>query len=416
MPNPNAKAANSMANNSRSVPNRGGNRNNNKGRRQQQPRPSARSSNDSIRTHGTIISALSKQTSRMNISNMLSSPYAMARLTCCVPSTIPGIPDGSANKAIRVCLYAIDRLAFSAVTTATLQFNPWMPTCVSLVGGNASTSVNGQVTGLTPGVTAVGMGIAAAYAAVPTTQARPGSTSNAIDIYNATSMRIVSQTHAIRYTGPVNNCAGVIRSFQNDWNLSPVGTITASSASTTAPTGTGICAQIQAQNGTVLAYAPLGTEILSLDGPSSTLAIPGPNSVSCRPEQGMTIRLAHKTGKFESVPVRNIPPVVSWFNSSTTTTLATLSHYYPFNGANQPSVIAYDNDWVSQTVILENVNADASFSVESCICVEFMPSASSAFYPLAVGNPATNMPVIQAVQKAIQQHGTAVPGILNGPR
>jgi len=338
----------------------------------------------------------------------------MARLTCCVPRSIPGIPDGSSNKAIRVCLYAIDRITFTAVTTATLQFNPWMPSCVSLIGGAGTTRVNGNAVSIVAGYNGAGLGISSAYTAIPISQSRPGSVSNAVDVYNATSMRIVSQTHAIRYTGPVNNCAGVIRSAQSDWNLTPNGTISATSANATAPTGNGVCARLYDDTGAIVAYAPLGTEILYIDGPSANPQAIGPNSVSCRPEQGMTIRLAHKTGKFESAAVRNIPPVVAWYPNSTSTTLATLAHFYPSNTVNQPCVLAYDNDWVSQLAILESVNADASFSIESCVCVEYVPSSGSPYYPLTTNGPPANPSVINAVQKAISDNGTAVPGILNG--
>lgn len=416
MPNSNVKKQSNMANAARPRPRNNRNRNNGKGGRQQQSRPADRNSDNSIRTNGTIISALSKQTSSMNISNLMSSPYAMARLTCCVPKTVPGIPDGSVSKSIRLCLSTIDRLSFTSTTTAKLQFNPWLPTSVALIEGTGTTLVNGQTVTTTAGATAVGLGIARSFSSLPQVNTRPGSLSNAVDVYNATTLRIVSQTHAIRYTGPVNTCAGVIRAFPNEWTITPNGTVTASSATTTAPTTNGIAIQILGQTGAVNAYAPYGNEILLVDGPSSAAIPVGSNAVSCRPEQGMTIRLGHKTGKFEAVPVRNIPPSLTWFSASTTTSLATLTHYFPFNGVCQPAVIAYDNDWQSQTVILENVNADASFSIETCVCVELMPIASSAFYPLTTGNPPANPAIINSVQKALRDHGTAVPGILNGPR
>jgi len=410
---PDAKVKNNLVGNSRTNPNNNRGRNN-KGRRKQQSRPNPAGSNNSIRTSGSVISALAKQASRMNISSMMSSPYAMARLTCCVPKLVPGIPDGSSNKAVRICLYAIDRLTFGAVTTATIQFNPWMPTCASLIGGTGTTYVNGNAVTTATGYTAVGFGIPNSFSTIPQASSRPGSTANAIDAYGATSMRIVAQTHAIRYTGPVNNCAGMLRSFQNDWSLSPVGTVTATSATASAPSTNGVAVAIKDITGTTVAWAPLGTEILNLDGPTANQLVAGANTVSCRPEEGMTIRLAHKSGKFESVPVRNIPPAIAWYNNSTGTALVSLAHHFPANGSNQPCVIAYDNDWVSQTVILENVNADASFSIESCMCVEFIPNSSSAFAPVVMGNPKPNPRVITAVQEAINNNGSAVPGILNG--
>jgi hypothetical protein len=132
----------------------------------------------------------------------------------------------------------------------------------------------------------------------------------------------------------------------------------------------------------------------------------------------MTIRLAHKTGKFEAVAVRNIPPAVVPYSGSTSTTAVNLNHFFSeqpntASTSTAPNVIAFDNDWVSQALLLENVNADAAFCVETCICVEFSPLASSPFYPLAKSSPAADLPAIAHVQKTINEKGSAMAGIFD---
>lgn len=414
MPNNNVKSKASASCSSRTRTNRVRRSGTRKSRSSQQSRQGGGSNNTAVRTPGTIISALAKQASAMKLSNLMSTPYAMARLTCCVPRTVPGIPDGSSNKSIKVCLYAVDRLTFSAVTTAILQFNPWIPTPVQLVGGAGTTRVNGSQSVITVGGQGVGMGIAAPFQ-IQESQSRPGNTSNAADVFSATNFRIVSQTHAIRYTGPVTTCSGVIRSFPNDWTLSDGGRVTVTSATATTPTGAGICVAVRNSGAVITGFAPLGTEILSIDGPTANTVLPTAGTLSCRPEQGMTVRLTHKTGKYEAQPLRNIPPALTWFANSTTTGLAVLEHYYMSNETNtqRPMVLGYDNDWTGQTVMLENVNADASYSIETCICVEFSPQPTSTMYTLATGSPPKNQQVLDAVERELKTRGPAIPGIAN---
>lgn len=414
MPNGNVKSKSNNASTPRNGVNRVRRRSARKGRIGQQSRQSCSSNNAAIRTPGTIISALAKQASAMKISNMMSTPYAMARLSCCIPRVVPAVPDGSSNKSIKVCLYAIDRLSFTAVTTATLQFNPWIPTPISLVNGSGTTRINNSAAIITPGVQGVGLGIATPFL-IAESQSRPGNTSNAADVFSANNFRIVSQTHAIRYTGPVTTCAGVIRSFPNDWAINDGGRVTATSATSAAPTGSGVCVAIRSSSNTVVGYAPLGTEILSIDGPTANSVLPTAGTISCRPEQGMTIRLTHKTSQYEFQPLRNVPPALAWFPNSTSTTLATMEHYYQSteNGTTRPMVLGYDNDWSGQTVILDSVNADATFSIETCICVEFSPQPASTMFTLATYGPAKNQQLLDAVERELKNRGPAIPGIPN---
>lgn len=420
MPNVKQNNKNSVPANASSRPNTSRSRNNRKNRTQG---PKSRNGNrpgNSKRTPDTIISALSKSMAQTSLNAKYSAnPYVAARLACCLPKVTPSIPDGSTSKHISVCLYATDRITFTGLgpQTTLLQFNPWIPTPVTLCNNFNNTVVNGGVYTSGP----AGLGLPAAWASLPFAYMRPGSSSNGVDLYNATSCRIVSQTHTIRYVGPVTTCSGLIRSWQNDWSITPIGATTATSGTSTAP-AVGTSVQVLSASGTYVSWAPLGTEILQID--SSLSAVPPPSSVCTRPENGMTIRLAHKTGKYEAVPVRNIPPaLVPYAGSTSTTTAVNMNHFFreQNTGASTstcPNVIAYDNDWVSQAVLLENVNDDGAYCIETCICVEFSPLTSSAFYPLAKASPAKDLAAIEHVQRVINTDGSALPGIHDsvGPR
>lgn len=419
MPNAKQNSKSSAATNASGRPNSNRARNNRKSRAQGTKGRSGNGTSNGKRTTDTIISALTKSMAKTSlIAKYFSNPYVAARLACCLPKTVPSIPDGGSSKHLAVCLYSIDRITFTGTgpQTTLLQFNPWIPTPVTVCNNFNNTSINGGGYSAGP----LGFGLPPAWANMPFSYMRPGSTSNAVDIYNATSCRIVSQTHSVRYVGPVNTCSGLIRSWQNDWSLTPVGSTSATSGTSTAP-NTGVSVMVRSASGAYVQWAPLGTEILQVD--STLNATPPPSAICTRPETGMTVRLVHKTGKYEAVPVRNIPPaVVPYAGSTSTTTAVNMNTFWCEQNTGGttstcPNVIAYDNDWVSQAVLLENVNNDAAFCIESCMCVEFTPLTSSPFYPLAKSSPAKDQGALDYAQRVINSEGTALPGIdVTGPR
>jgi len=367
--------------------------------------------NGSSRTPGSIIGALSKAMSQKAVlTSYANNDYVRARLYCCIPRNIPSIPDGSSGRHIAVCMYALDRVSFLAGTTGAQSFglnlNPWFPTPVAISSNTANLSVNGST--LTGNSTPIGLGMPAQFANLPISQQIPGSTSNAIDIYSATSMRIVSQTHSIRYTGPVTTCSGMIRTWPCNWSLSTNGVTTTTSAVATAPVS-GISVMLRTNSAGYSSYVPIGTTIATLDLSSSDAPTVG--TFSARPEQGLQIRLPHISGKYEPVPVSNVPiAVVTYGNLSSTA--ANGSHYFgqytsPSLWSSPGTVLAWDNDWVGQHVVFDNVNPDASFSIETCVCVELTPLSVSVFANLTKGPPQSNLSALRHVQSVINSEGPA---------
>jgi hypothetical protein len=371
-------------------------------------------SGDSVkpRSTATIINNLTKSMNNMNMQGkQASKPYVQARLSCCVPRSLPRVPDGNPTKALRMCFYAIDRLSFtgSGPQTANLLFNPWLP-CPGMVISPSSDSIvlNGFTLPLNPGLIGAGFGMPAKFAGLPKTYTAPGSTSNAFDVYSASTIRIVAQTHAIRYTGPVNTCSGVVRAWEAESSLTEGGEVTTYSATSTQPT-TGVSGQVFGTGTLWTRSVPIGTQILLFDGSGST-TVPA-SAVSARPEQGMTLRLPHKTDVYKFVPVANVPPLVSPATSMSSTTAVNLYDLFFETTTNLPNIFAYDNDWTGMCVLLDNVNADASFSIETCVCVEIVPSNASAFYPLADTHATTDVGAMKFAQKEISTKGSAIAGI-----
>lgn len=383
---------------------------NNKKRRQKRQNKNNLGGNKP-RSPATIINTLTKSMNKMQIKSAQGGkPYVQARLHCCVPRTLPRVPDGSNTRVLKMCFYSVDRLSFTGTgaKTATLQFNPWVPCPGLVVSPDGDTVLNGFTLPSNPGIIGGGFGMPAQFSALAKNYTAPGSTSNAFDMYNGSSIRIVAQTHAIRYTGPVNTCSGVVRAWENENSLNENGTITTYSATSTQPT-TGISGQVFGAGTLWTRGVPIGTQVLSYDGFSSP-TIPA-TAMSGRPEQGMTLRLPHKTGTYKYVPVANIPPVLVPATSISSTTAVNAYHLFFETATNLPNIFAYDNDWTGMNVLLDNVNADASFSIESCVCVEIVPMGTSAFYPLGDTQSVTDISAIKHVQSVIASEGSATLGI-----
>lgn len=364
------------------------------------------------RDTSTIITTLTKSMNKMNMRNGHGSkPYVQSRLYCCVPRTLPVVPDGSNSRILKMCFYSVDRLSFTGTgaKTASLQFNPWVPTPGLLISPAGDSVMNGYNPGVNPGQIGVGFGLPYQFASLAKTFTAPGSASNGFDIYNASTLRIVSQTHAIRYTGPVNTCSGVIRAWENENALDDAGMVTTYSATATQPT-TGISGQVFTTSTAWSRNAPIGTQVLSYDGAASITTIPA-TAKSGRPEQGMTLRLSHKTTNYKYVPVFNVPPLVCPYAVLSSTTAANGYHLFYESTSNLPNILAYDNDWTGVNVLLDSVNSDASFSIETCVCVEIAPLAGSGYYPLAESHSVNDPAAIKHVQQVIASEGVAKLGI-----
>lgn len=417
MPNAKSGSKNNSPGAARPRPRNNRKRSNRKGGGKNTPSQVSRGNNSSKRTPDTIISTLTKSMKEVSLNNtMAAHPYAQARLRCCLPRTVPIIPDGSSTRAIRVCLYAVDRISFTGTGAKSCLLGLWptIPTPGVIMSNFSSVLLNGSGNGVpnSNNTNVLGFGIANQFAALAKAYSRPGSVANAFDVYNAANCRLISQTHDVTYTGPVNNCSGQLRCWESETNIYPLGTVNAYSATATAPL-TGTCVQSLAATGNWAAWAPVGTEVLGVEYSNS--AQPPPSAIAVRPEQGMTLRLGHKGGKYETLTCRNTPPAVVAVSGGTTSiTGPAMSHLFVETGTDiavspAPNILAYDNDWTSLSLLIENVNSDASFAIQTCVCVEFSPVSSSPFYPLANRENALNTKVMEYVEAKIRAEGPAIP-------
>jgi hypothetical protein len=338
-----------------------------------------------------------------------------------VPKMSPSIPDGANGKHICVCLYSIDRVAFPSGTTGAqtvdLQFNPWYP-APGAAYSTAPFTLNGTTYTPSGGLVAP-FGVIASISGALYRDTVPGAASNALDVYASTGFRIVSQTHHIQYTGAVTTCAGMIRGFANPWTVSEQGVTTYGNGMPTTP-GPGYYGTVYSNSATLLGNTNVATPIAFVDGSRTITTYPS-TTVSLRPEQGCLVRLNHRGSTFKTQSVRTPNPLLISFPgegpSGTVPTELDSMFYAPPSGTQgyAGGIAAYDNDWESAHVTLESVNPDASYSITTCMCVEFQPQSSSTFYPLAKEAVAPQPQRISKVNTILASQGI-VTQLNSGPR
>lgn len=361
----------------------------------QAPKPA-----NKIRDPGSIIRALANNGNKDSYSN----PYMSCRMNGMTTNESPSIPDGASGRHICTCLYTIDRIVPTvAGQVIKLQFNPWVP-----ASGFVSSSGLVMVNGIQFSSDVIApIGVPTSFR-TGNSDNYPGSPLMKLDVYNATGMRIVSQTHKIMYTGPVTTASGVLRGFENNMSLDSV-TRTTSIGSGGTPPASGTYFLNKTSGGTTLFQSPVQTEVYSIDG-GVPVGLPV-GTVSVRPEQGMMVRLKHRTSAFASVPVNDIPYGVTadHITMSTAGAVLGLNNYLAAAGGYAGGLIAHDNDWNGVQVWLDGINGDASYSIETMVCVEFQPSASSPFYPLAKESVKKNEILLDRVEQHIKTVGSITP-------
>lgn len=373
-----------------------------------------------VRTTDSITRALSSRMAQISLMDSYrNDPYACCRLMGVVPKESPSIPDGDSGRKICVCLYTIDTI--TNTTKFRLQMNTWLPYPVLMTEFDNNATVNGN-----------------AYAAGSATNTYPqlgrpatlgfgwGGTSqlrfsgNMLDDpWASTTARVVSQTHRLTYTGPTSTCAGLIQCYENQMSLNQVGVVT-SAVSTSIPAGH-ISAITYGANGvaggsglTNPGFSQINTPIYVVDG--NPYPTPPPNTLLVRPEQGVLVRLKHKGSDYEPRSMLKTlgvattdRPTVSGVALAGTSVNSIVRSELPGNAtmsqANGDGLLFYDNDWISGHIFANGLNPDASYALETCICMEFVPQAGSTFAPLASDKPVNKPGVIKHVEKTLATEG-----------
>jgi hypothetical protein len=227
------------------------------------------------------------------------------------------------------------------------------------------------------------------------------------DAYNCVSARFVTMAYRIIYTGPVNTCSGSITAFRNDIAFQDAG-VTVPAADSTK----GLAISVNKPDGTLWAEASNATNIVRVEAKSTNVfdstGILSNDAVTVRPEEGMYIVLKHKTNNFKIMPSNE--------------------YYIPYDGdANFGAVKAmlttdklatptyvgglsmWDNDWSSVTIQFQNINSDASFRLETVVCMEINPAATSSVRQFTISPTTSNEKEVKEANNEVNAKPVALP-------
>lgn len=346
-----------------------------------------------VRTPGTIINSLAAPMKRAP----KVSPYVHCRLFSVAPSEVPSLPDGNNGRHICVCLFKSDRITFTGTGSRSVDmyFAPILP-CPLLLRPTGNVSINN----VTPLGQYYPLGVAPEYG-TGIALTRPGATS--IDPHSSPNGRIISMTTEIIYTGPVTTCAGLIRVTPSLMGFSGTQEMTGTSANTTAPTA-GMALGLTNFDLSAPSWAPISTNALELEF-SALPQSARPNTRSFRPEQGAVVRLRHRTSDYKMRPCYDMTLGAvnrGAFATNASQNINVTNLITDDNISFGGGIRLVDEDWESQIIMLDNVNADGSYIINTCVCMEFSPTLTSPLYPLARQPTRTDnasMNIIEAAQK-----------------
>lgn len=344
------------------------------------------------RTTSTIINALARKPA--------NAPHAHSYISCRLdPFRGDGrtaIPDGSNSNYVVTDSFASDRISVStAGASFTIQTSTTLP-ALALVNSLDAITVNGvsisASAALLPSATAnrqwVPICVPSAFQAI---DVKPGQ--GVTDPFQCSGWRIVTIGFRIVYTGPVNTCAGSITVTPNNVTYSPQNMTTAA----------GVVLKAWGPAGTDLGAYSNNTPLLAADVSNSSTAMTRA-SRTFRPEQPITLLSRHSGTTYRVTPTAATPYGVIANSPVSTSPSADFYNYgRQLAGNSANGVLSYDNDWSGFQICFNNLNADASFRIESVVCLEVNPGVTSPFYPLTSRTSPSDKTAIEAAERAVAQ-------------
>ena len=347
---------------------------------------------NAIRTPGSIIATFSSQ---RPISRPLSH-YVKCRTDPFRGSGAAAIPDGSNSNFMVIDSFMVDTITNpgSSFVFQTLSTLP----ALGMIASAFSLGVNGvtvsPVTNLQPAATAnqqwypICIPTPYAIASIPGTYFA--------DPYSATTARMISVGYRIIYTGPATTCSGSITVTPNSVGLEPAGTVTTNTASGATMT----TSKADNSAGTTI---PGGCPILNAEVTINPTALTRA-SVTVRPEEGLYLLPTHRSTVHRVLPTT----ITSYAVLAGATPAATVAYRHLLKQANglDIGVVWYDSDWSGFQVSFNGINSDASFRIESVVCMEYNPAVSSTFYPLTMkASPPNNTSQLNQAQTLVEKEG-----------
>jgi hypothetical protein len=307
-------------------------------------------------------------------------PYVHCRIDPFGSDGTSSIPDGANTSFITSDTRMFDNISLTQPSLAgtysfTIQTLPTLPASALITGATAPLTVNGiAITDATFLDSMVGpnssyyqapLSVLPPYLGSASAIANylPGSATN--DPYNSNTARLVAAGYRLIYTGPAMTCQGIITVTPSDVGIAPGPDIFVATNSL----------GIRDTAGTIVAIAQ-NTPQLVLDSGSYPKAMTR-DTVTMRPEQGLTFIPRHKGSNYKVQPTTDLAKAIlanagaiGGFGGNNMFGRNNVAASSTYNGG----VIWYDNDWTSCKICVQDVNPDATFRWETIWCMEYNPS------------------------------------------
>lgn len=224
------------------------------------------------------------------------------------------------------------------------------------------------------------------------------SSINGQQIVTADRQRITSLGWRLTYTGPVSTAAGIVTVTSSPQGTEPM-----------FPKNKGRIQWVDNNNSTGGVY-DCGTGALNVVGIALPQSVPQKDAVMARPEKTL-----------QGI-VRKNSPIFKWLNWSNTgfwpialdpgTDVLTgnvnclvagrfdPSGTYTFNSTtNTGSLNLFDEDWDIPTINVTGCNADATYRLETWMCMEYVPINNSVYYSLAKRDTTGTVETVSKLEK-----------------
>lgn len=330
-------------------------------------------------------------------------PYIHCRLTPWSGAGSQGIPDGSDTRRVVIDHRFISTFTFGSTGSFYVGVIPAFPTCViaQVPNSDSTALINGFAPTANRGTSSVYFpaGILPEWSAIPITfNNLEGTFDNYVPYLSATKARVVTIAFRVIYTGSTINNSGwlVVNRDAIDFGIATPNLATYVVYGNTSSNQN--YSQGQVLN-TTCNYSP--TNIVT----SSSMTV-GSSAYDDRLEYGCYSVLKHSGDTYRWVDVFNN---VNYIDSP----LGTDSSLITENANATAETFArlnpcafYDADWNAMSLNFSGGYPGQTFNIETIVCVEYIPSSSSAMYQMARNAP-DHRNQLQAVDKISKELPTA---------
>lgn len=330
-----------------------------------------------VRDPTTIIANLSRS---FVSAPSVNHPYLGARLNP-FTSSAHEYPDGQNQNFICVDYHVANTLT-TVPSSFVMQTLPCAPAFGAIASINGPITVDGTISAVSSAYTPneiTGTTTWFPLAVLPPLANYYANLGGAtVDPFNASKARMVICGYRIIYTGPTSTCSGSITVTPNNVTMSP-GSITTTNV---AAAGTAISVQQLGNDAvTIRNYSTQNAPIFNLELQCNAAALTK-ESKTFRPEESIVILPRYLAqANLPSDILGGAMPLVG--NMGSLNGPLNLDNFFRSSNVNVNGVIWMDDNWESFQIVFNGINSDASYRIETVVCVEMSLQQNSVYAPLS---------------------------------